>query len=117
MSIGTKHKFRRFGTGIYTTACSSSKSLGLDSVKIVDRHLGFSEADDYSLNGDEDSRFRVLLVSRVIVGNPHKRRYNSTSMTEPPCGHHSVSYRYLLILGLSKLNRKSSGYWRTGRGS
>ncbi|PPQ92599.1 hypothetical protein CVT25_007291 [Psilocybe cyanescens] len=68
---GTKHKFRRFGTGIYTTACSS-------------------KADDYTLNGDESSKLRVLLVSRVIVGNPHKRRHNATDLIEPPCGHHSV---------------------------
>ncbi|KAF8910519.1 hypothetical protein CPB84DRAFT_1763865 [Gymnopilus junonius] len=68
---GTKHKFRRFGTGIYTTACSS-------------------KADDYALNADESTKLRVLLVSRVIVGNPHKRRQNATGLTEPPCGHHSV---------------------------
>ncbi|KDR68590.1 hypothetical protein GALMADRAFT_78358 [Galerina marginata CBS 339.88] len=68
---GTKNKFRRFGTGIYTTACSS-------------------KADDYTLNGDQSSKFQVQLVSRVVVGNPHKRRQNSTGLTEPPCGHHSV---------------------------
>ncbi|KIM40644.1 hypothetical protein M413DRAFT_446065 [Hebeloma cylindrosporum] len=68
---GTKHKFRRFGTGIYTTTCSS-------------------KADDYVLNDDESSKLRVLLVNRVIVGNPHKRRQNATALTEPPCGHHSV---------------------------
>jgi len=68
---GTKHKFRRFGTGIYTTSCSS-------------------KADDYMLNGDESSKYRVLLVSRVVVGNPLKRRCNATNMIEPPCGHHSV---------------------------
>ncbi|KAF8972246.1 hypothetical protein BDZ97DRAFT_1783891 [Flammula alnicola] len=70
---GTKHKFRRFGTGIYTSSCSS-------------------KADDYTLNGDESSTLRVLLVSRVIVGNPHKRRQNATGMTEPPCGYHSASH-------------------------
>ena len=48
------------------------------------------EADDYALNEDESSRFRVLLVSRVIVGNPYTRRFNATDLTEPPCGHHSV---------------------------
>jgi len=68
---GKKHKFRRFGTGIYTTACSS-------------------KADDYVLNGDESSKFRVLLVNRVVVGKPHKRRQNATGLTEPPCGHHAV---------------------------
>ncbi|KAF9556032.1 ADP-ribosylation [Agrocybe pediades] len=68
---GTKNKFRRFGTGIYTTACSS-------------------KADDYTKNGDETTQLRVLLVSRVVVGNPYKLRENATSLTEPPCGHHSV---------------------------
>jgi len=42
------------------------------------------------LNGDESSNYRVLLVSRVVVGNPYKRRQNATNMIEPPCGHHSV---------------------------
>ncbi|KAF9533959.1 hypothetical protein CPB83DRAFT_844835 [Crepidotus variabilis] len=68
---GSKHKFRRFGHGVYTTACSS-------------------KADDYSKNGEENSQFRAVLVSRVVVGNPHKRRFNATELTEPPCGHHSV---------------------------
>ena len=48
------------------------------------------EADDYVLNEDGSSKLRVLLVNRVIVGNPHKRRQNATGLTEPPCGHHSV---------------------------
>jgi len=68
---GIKNKFRRFGTGIYFTSCSS-------------------KADDYTLNGDESSRYRVLLVSRVVVGNSHKRRQNATNMIEPPFGYHSV---------------------------
>ncbi|KAF9479968.1 ADP-ribosylation [Pholiota conissans] len=67
---GSKHKFRRFGKGIYTSACSS-------------------KADDYTFNGDESAGLRVLLVSRVVVGNPHKRRENATTLTEPPCGCHS----------------------------
>jgi len=49
------------------------------------------EADDYTLNGEEGCRLRILLVSRVVVGNPYKRRYNATDLAEPPCGHHSVS--------------------------
>ncbi|KJA16181.1 hypothetical protein HYPSUDRAFT_193448 [Hypholoma sublateritium FD-334 SS-4] len=68
---GSKHKFRRFGTGIYTSTCSS-------------------KADDYTLNGDESSSLRVLLVNRVVVGNPHKRQHNATELTEPPSGYHSV---------------------------
>lgn len=49
-----------------------------------------TEADDYTLNGDESSKYRVLLVSRVVVGNPLKRRYNATNIIKPPSGHHSV---------------------------
>lgn len=51
------------------------------------------------LNGDESSNYRVLLVSRVVVGNPYKRRQNATNMIEPPCGHHSVG---LFIFNLVK---------------
>ena len=48
------------------------------------------EADDYVLNGDKSLKFRVLLLNRVVVGKPHKRRRNATWLTEPPHGHHSV---------------------------
>ncbi|KAF5326715.1 hypothetical protein D9619_004279 [Psilocybe cf. subviscida] len=68
---GKKHKFRRFGKGIYTSACSS-------------------KSDDYTLNGDEGSNLRVLLVTRVVVGNPHRLQENATSLLEPPTGYHSV---------------------------
>ena len=64
--------------------------------------ISYTEADDYMLNGDESSKYRVLLVSRVVVGIPHKRSQNATNMTEPPCGHHSV--------GLSMLTRMLSGF-------
>jgi hypothetical protein len=57
-----------------------------------------SEADDYTLSGDESSTLRVLLISRVIVGNPHKRRQNSTGLTEPPPGYHSVYSVFLSLL-------------------
>ncbi|TFK36683.1 hypothetical protein BDQ12DRAFT_609443 [Crucibulum laeve] len=77
---GTKNKFRRFGTGIYTTSCSSSKLYSIFDV----------EADDYALNIERSSRLRVLLVNRVVVGKPYKRRQNAVNLTEPPCGHHSV---------------------------
>jgi hypothetical protein len=87
-TTGIKHKFRRFGTGIYTTSCSSSKSVLFHP--LIRLLIPYTEADDYMLNGDESSKYRVLLVSRVVVGNPHKRRQNATNMIEPPCGHHSV---------------------------
>ncbi|KAJ6561846.1 hypothetical protein B0H19DRAFT_1142766 [Mycena capillaripes] len=67
---GKRHKFRRFGTGIYTTACSS-------------------KADDY-FTGVPDSPFRAVLVNRVVVGNPLTRKYNAEEITELPFGYHSV---------------------------
>ncbi|KAF9037693.1 hypothetical protein BJ165DRAFT_1532341 [Panaeolus papilionaceus] len=68
---GSKNKFKRFGTGIYTTSCSS-------------------KADDYTYNADDSAKLRVMVVSRVVVGNPLTRRKNATSLTEPPEGYHSV---------------------------
>ncbi|KII89718.1 hypothetical protein PLICRDRAFT_697580 [Plicaturopsis crispa FD-325 SS-3] len=68
---GSKHKFRRFGNGIYTTSCSS-------------------KADDYLEDLAKTPRFRVLLVNRVVVGNTFKQRKNAVNLTEPPSGYHSV---------------------------
>ncbi|KAF8630193.1 hypothetical protein AX15_003068 [Amanita polypyramis BW_CC] len=68
---GLKNKFRRFGSGIYVTACSS-------------------KADDYSKNDSKNAVFRAMLVSRVVVGKSYRRRYNAVHMTEPPLGYHSV---------------------------
>ncbi|GLB40706.1 putative poly(ADP-ribose) polymerase catalytic domain [Lyophyllum shimeji] len=68
---GMKHQFRRFGTGIYSTSCSS-------------------KADDYVVDGAKKSTFRVMLASRVIVGKPFKRRQNGTGLTGPPPGYHSI---------------------------
>jgi len=69
---GSKHKFMRFGKGIYTTSCSS-------------------KADDYSSNRSPEAVFRVLLVGRVVVGKTLKRRTNATNLTELPCGYHSLT--------------------------
>ncbi|PFH48378.1 hypothetical protein AMATHDRAFT_5871 [Amanita thiersii Skay4041] len=68
---GMKNKFRRFGTGIYSTSCSS-------------------KADDYSQNTSPKAKLRVLLVNRVVVGRPYRLRRNAISMTEAPPGYHSV---------------------------
>ncbi|TFK69962.1 ADP-ribosylation [Pluteus cervinus] len=68
---GSKHKFRRFGTGIYSTGCSS-------------------KADDYVANKNEKARFRVVLVNRVVVGKAFKRKHNAVNLTRAPTGHHSV---------------------------
>ncbi|CAK5271842.1 unnamed protein product [Mycena citricolor] len=67
---GKRHKFRRFGSGIYTTSCSS-------------------KADDY-FTGVAESPFRVLLVNRVVVGNALMRHYNAVDLVEPPSGYHSI---------------------------
>ncbi|KAK2460258.1 hypothetical protein APHAL10511_007647 [Amanita phalloides] len=68
---GQTNKFRRFGCGIYITACSS-------------------KADDYSKNTAKNAAFHVLLVNRVVVGKSYKTLHNATDMTEPPSGYHSV---------------------------
>jgi len=68
---GSTHHFQRFGAGIYTSACSS-------------------KADDYSSNADQPAGLRVLLVSRVVVGNALKRRKNATSLTGVPVPYHSL---------------------------
>ncbi|KAJ7067356.1 hypothetical protein C8F01DRAFT_1247736 [Mycena amicta] len=67
---GKRHRFRRFGNGIYTTACSS-------------------KADDY-FTGVAHSPFRAVLVNRVVVGTSFNRQYNAQDLIEPPNGYHSV---------------------------
>ncbi|KAK1231541.1 hypothetical protein PQX77_005333 [Marasmius sp. AFHP31] len=64
-------QFCRFGTGIYTTSCSS-------------------KADDYFDAGGKDSQCRVALVNRVVVGKPYIRHYNATDLVKPPPDHNSV---------------------------
>ncbi|KAF9492342.1 ADP-ribosylation [Pleurotus eryngii] len=68
---GSKNRFKRFGTGIYTSSCSS-------------------KADDYVSNIASNSHYRVMLVNRVILGNPCIRKTNAIHLTEPPPGYHSV---------------------------
>ena len=62
------------------------------------------KADDYVLtgNGDESLRFRVLLLNRVVVGKPHKRRRNATWLTEPPHGHHPPSSVFFPTLNATR---------------
>ena len=54
------------------------------------------------MNMAKNSHLRVMLVNRVVVGKPCKLRLNSTSLTEPPCGHHSVrlssKFRFDLLM-------------------
>ncbi|OBZ66215.1 hypothetical protein A0H81_13795 [Grifola frondosa] len=68
---GSKHGFTRFGTGIYTSACSS-------------------KADDYVCNKSQDAIMRVLLVNRVVVGRPKRMLRNAVHLKAPPYGFHSV---------------------------
>ena len=55
-----------------------------------------TEADDYSANSSSDATFKVLIVSRVVVGKSLKRKTNATNLTELPCGYHSVSHYTVL---------------------
>ncbi|OJA08490.1 hypothetical protein AZE42_02844 [Rhizopogon vesiculosus] len=69
---GMKNAFKRFGHGIYTTACSS-------------------KADDYSCNLSQDACLRTMLVNRVVVGRPYKRYRNAPDLVKPPDGFDSVT--------------------------
>ncbi|KAH7913781.1 ADP-ribosylation [Hygrophoropsis aurantiaca] len=69
---GAKNTFKRFGHGIYTTVCSS-------------------KADDYSHSGAENVNFRVMLVSRVVLGKAYRRYRNAPDLIKPPSGYHSVA--------------------------
>ncbi|KAL1675885.1 hypothetical protein EV122DRAFT_217501, partial [Schizophyllum commune] len=69
---GQRHSFKRFGTGIYVSSCSS-------------------KADDYFDDGGSDPGVRTLLVSKVVMGRPLELRYSDPSISEPPPGHHSAS--------------------------
>ena len=62
---------------------------GLFSCVIPSAHL-VTEADDYTVNFEQDSTLRVILVNRVVVGRASHRQKNATSLTEPPFGYHSV---------------------------
>ncbi|KAL4249305.1 hypothetical protein ABKN59_007006 [Abortiporus biennis] len=69
---GNKHQFSRFGTGIYTSSCSS-------------------KADDYTRNLNGHAKLRVLLLNRVALGKTYKLRRNATDLKQPPSGYNSVS--------------------------
>ncbi|KAK7031153.1 hypothetical protein VNI00_013568 [Paramarasmius palmivorus] len=48
------------------------------------------EADDYFHSNARGSKCRTVLVNRVVVGNPCRRHFNATTLTQPPPGCHSV---------------------------
>ncbi|CAG7849688.1 SubName: Full=Uncharacterized protein {ECO:0000313/EMBL:CCA74100.1} [Serendipita indica DSM 11827] len=60
----------RFGCGLYTSATSS-------------------KSDSYTSN-KKTSQYKAMLLSKVIVGNGYKLTNNSTQLTGPPAGYHSV---------------------------
>ena len=61
----------------------------------------FLEADDYSASIHAGANSRVLLLNRVLVGREFKTKYNSTHLTRPPNGYHSVCPRsYDMFSGL-----------------
>ncbi|KAI0080962.1 ADP-ribosylation [Panus rudis PR-1116 ss-1] len=68
---GNKHKFSRFGKGIYTSSCSS-------------------KADDYVRNLSKRAKHRVLLLNRVALGRTYRLKRNAQHLTAPPSGYHSV---------------------------
>jgi hypothetical protein len=79
----------RFGRGIYTTSCSSSKCSPIILLSII-ADL-YTEADDYSSNLHQDGAAKVVVLSRVVVGKAMKKKGNQTNRTgvDPPF--HSVS--------------------------
>lgn len=52
------------------------------------------EADDYTINKSQKATLRILLVSRVVVGKPHRRKRNATKLTRPPAGFNSVGFTF-----------------------
>ena len=52
--------------------------------------VNVSEADDYIQNINRLTPTRVLLLNRVVVGNPEKRLHNAIYRTAPLAGCHSV---------------------------
>ena len=90
--VGTKHNWSRFGAGIYTSACSSSKTRSLPSPG--DRATNHTiEADDYFKNIVSVSKVqsRAILVNTVVYGNPRKL-YTTDASAEGSLrsGFHSV---------------------------
>lgn len=52
--------------------------------------IPFTEADDYCSNVHPMAGRRVLLVSRVVVGNALEKRKNTKDFTHTPYPYHSV---------------------------
>lgn len=67
---GSKTGWGRFGKGIYTSSTSS-------------------KSDDYASN-DCTSKFKAVLLNKVVVGKGHKMIHDNTTLTAPPLGFDSV---------------------------
>ena len=97
---GTKNSFSRFGPGIYTSACSSSKSLFpflFSNERTTDYTI---EADDYFNTTISPSKVqsRAILVNTVVYGKPCKLYHNDTyAGSSFRSGFHSVSTVELCI--------------------
>ncbi|KAG8920337.1 hypothetical protein FRC00_010165 [Tulasnella sp. 408] len=63
--------FNRFGKGVYASSTSS-------------------KAHDYQSNGGPASQYSMIMLTNVIVGQGYKLTQDSTGLTAPPNGYHSV---------------------------
>jgi len=61
----------RFGAGIYTSSTSS-------------------KSNDYSKNEGNASKWKALLLNKVVVGKGKKLTNDDTTLTQPPPGYNSV---------------------------
>ncbi|EGN97868.1 hypothetical protein SERLA73DRAFT_90999 [Serpula lacrymans var. lacrymans S7.3] len=62
-----------FGTGIYTSSHSS-------------------KSHDYAINVNNQSRYHVILLSHIVVGNTYKVYNPAPGTSSPPWGCHSLEY-------------------------
>ena len=92
--IGSKHKFSRFGPGIYTSACSSSKTFFRSPPpNAIVQLTRMTEADDYFKDVSSSKvQSRALLLNTVVYGNARELYHTDTSAHSVKSqGFHSVS--------------------------
>ena len=91
-TVGAKHSWGRFGPGIYTSSCSSSKAPFPPPFPMTIQLTVQTEADDYfkSVNSSSKVESRALLLNVVVYGNPCMLYYNDTSANSLRSGFHSV---------------------------
>jgi hypothetical protein len=49
-------------------------------------------ANEYSKNDGNDSGWKAMLLTKVVIGNGKKLVHDDTSLTQPPEGFDSVSF-------------------------